>query len=98
MVLGCLTGHLHYRGKGGGGICLVLGTFNPVVKILTCRLTNNHRTILFSKAARVLVPTVQLISLDLEQSVGSVWFVRVACFNAIDLQRTNHTLPMDCSK
>ena len=41
---------------------------------------------------------VQLISLDLEQSVGSVWFVRVACFNAIDLQRTNHTLPTDCSK
>ena len=43
-------------------------------------------------------PIVQLISLDLEQSVRSVWFVRVACFNAIDLQRTNHTLPTDCSK
>ena len=41
---------------------------------------------------------LQLISLDLEQSVGSVWFVRVACFNAIDLQRRNHTFLTDCSK
>ena len=42
--------------------------------------------------------TVQLISLDLESSVESVWFVCVARCNAINLQCTNHTLLTACSK
>ena len=41
---------------------------------------------------------LQLISLDLEQSVGSIWFVRCRSIALDHATRTNHTLPTDCSK
>ena len=41
---------------------------------------------------------VQLISLDFEQSVESVWFVRCRSIALKQATRTNHMLPTDCSK
>ena len=79
MVLGSLTGHLHYGGKGGGGYVWCWEHVTLSLK-LTCRLTNNHCTILFSKAARVLVPTVYCSLVGHTLSQEKVWYFTMQRF------------------